>query len=245
VDIWAPELHIIDDYWWVYFSGAQPGGGNATHRMYALRGPSSSVDPMDPTSTFTLEGAVRGLPDKWAIDGTVFYINNDAYFAYSGWPLDAKDDLRQDLFIAKMTDPVTTTGADAISLPQLPWETWKDPTNGTLHAINEGPAWLEMGTFKGIIYSAGASWTDDYQLGILQYIGGDPLQITSWKKDQTQLLVNNPSQKGPYGPGHCSYGLFWVDVGLFCLQMEVKRGSCIMQLQIRGMDGINARHVVN
>ena len=100
-DIWAPELHIVDDYWWVYFCGGHPAKGNASHRMYVLRGPHSSSDPMEPTSKFTFEGPVRGLPDHWAIDGTVFHINGELYMVYSGWQLHSNDDLKQELYITK------------------------------------------------------------------------------------------------------------------------------------------------
>jgi GH43 family beta-xylosidase len=207
-DIWAPELHMVDDYWWVYFCAAHPDKGNPSHRMYVLRGPHTSSDPMEPTSKFSFEGQIQGLPDHWAIDGTVFHLNTELYLVYSGWPLHSNDDLKQELFIAKMLDPVTadpSMGVHVISTPDYVWEKFKDPGDGPWHEINEGPQWLEMDTFKGIVYSCGASWTSGYQLGILQYIGGDPLQISSWRKQDQPLLCNNPSGKGPYAPGHCSY----------------------------------------
>ena len=207
-DIWAPELHDVQGTWYVYFAADQPPKGNAGHRMYVLRGPASSVDPMDPTSQFTLVGQIGNLPpDQWAIDGTVFTINDQLYLVYSGWPFNQTNELKQELYIARMTDPVTadgSAGVHMISTPTFPWESYQDPGNGQLHQINEGPAWLEVDAFKGIIFSAGASWTSDYQLGILQYVGGDPLQIESWNKSPQQLLSNNPNGAGPYGPGHCS-----------------------------------------
>ena len=206
-DIWAPELHIVNGNWYVYFAAAQPPKGNPSHRMYILQGPAATVDPMDPSSTFTLVGQVKNLPDQWAIDGTVFKIDNQLYFVYSGWPMNVTNDLVQQLFIVKMLDPVTadpSSGPQLISIPTFPWEKYQEPNNGPIHQINEGPAWLELDSFKGIVFSAGASWTSDYQLGILQYLGGDPLHISSWKKYPQQLLANNPNGQGPYGPGHCS-----------------------------------------
>jgi GH43 family beta-xylosidase len=164
---------------------------------------------MDVNSKFTYEGLVRGLPvNQWAIDGTIFHINQQLYFVYSGWPLTATDNLKQELFITRMVDPMTadpSTGVHMISTPTFPWESWRDPGNGQVHHINEGPAWLEMGSFKGIIFSASASWTSDYKMGTLQYLGGDPLEISPWKKYPTELLCNNKNGKGPYAPGHCSY----------------------------------------
>ena len=206
-DIWAPELHIVNDYWWVYFCGANPSQGNPSHRMYALRGPHASTDPMEPTSRFTFEGLIRGIPDHWAIDGTVFHIDNQLYMVYSGWPLHLNNDLKQELFIAKMVDPITadpSTGVHMISTPEYGWEKYKDPGDGPWHEINEGPQWLQMGSFRGIVYSAGASWTSHYSLGLLEYTRGDPLQISSWMKHHIPLLCNNPGGKGPYAPGHCS-----------------------------------------
>jgi GH43 family beta-xylosidase len=166
---------------------------------------------MAPTSTFTFQGPIKNLPNQWAIDGTVFTIANQLYLAYSGWPInDETNDLKQEIYIAKMINPTTadpSAGVHMISTPTFPWEKYQDPGNGPVHQINEGPAWLELDGFKGIIFSAGASWTSDYQLGILQYLGGDPLQISSWKKYPQQLLSNNPNGTGPYGPGHCSYSI--------------------------------------
>ena len=208
-DLWAPELHVVDGNWYVYFAADVPPKGNASHRMYVLRGPPASVNPMDPSSTFTLVGQFNNLPDHWQIDGTLLTLNNQLYFVYSGWPLDQAqpNDLTQQLFIAKMTDPVTAdteTTVTMISTPTFDWEKLVDP-NGTVHAINEGPAWLELGGFQGIVFSAGASWTNGYQLGILKYLGGNPMDPNSWQKVPQPLLCNNPNGQGPYGPGHCSY----------------------------------------
>src|ERR1700738_5333766 len=87
IDIWAPELHIVDGSWWFYFAGnANVDGLKGSHRMYALSGPPASTDPMEETSIFKFERLIRGMPDRWAIDGTVFYINQQLYMAWSGWP---------------------------------------------------------------------------------------------------------------------------------------------------------------
>jgi GH43 family beta-xylosidase len=161
-DIWVPELHIVNNTWYVYFAADTSPKGNPTHRMYVLKGPTSAVDPMAPTSTFNLVGQVANLPDQWQIDGTVFTLNNKLYLVYSGWPLNESDGLTQELFIAKMIVPVNadpSTKAVMISTPTYPCEKYQDPgPNGAVHAINEGPAWLQLDSFQGIVFSAGASW---------------------------------------------------------------------------------------
>jgi len=208
-DLWAPELHIVNNTWYVYFAADTPPKGNPTHRMYVLQGPASTIDPMAATSTFNLVGQIANLPNQWQIDGTVFTFNQVLYLVYSGWPLNDSSGLTQELFIAKMIDPVTAEPATTpamISTPTYTWEKYTDPgPGGAVHAINEGPAWLQLDSFQGIVFSAGASWTSDYQLGVLQYLGGDPMQISSWRKFPQQFLCNNPDGQGPYGPGHCSY----------------------------------------
>jgi len=204
-DIWAPELHDVDGNWYIYFAADSPPIGNASHRMYVLKGPPSSVDPMLSTSTFTYVGPVKNLPGwQWAIDGTIFKIDNQWYVVYSGWPT-ANDTQTQQLFIAKMIDPVTADPSTAVSGPYMISEATNNWEIFQNYHINEGPAWLELGSdFKGIIFSAGASWTSDYQLGILKYLGGDPLDSHSWNKFPQPLLTNNPNGQGPFAPGHCS-----------------------------------------
>ena len=131
----------MDDYQWVYFCEVYPDKGNPSHRIYVLRGPHSSSDPMELTSKFTFEEPIRGLPDHQAIDRTVFYINNELYIVYSGQLLYENDDLKQELFIAKMLDPATadsSTGVHMISTLEYLWEKFKDPGDESQHEINEG-----------------------------------------------------------------------------------------------------------
>jgi GH43 family beta-xylosidase len=45
-DLWAPELHYLNDHWYIYF--AADDGNNANHRMYVLESTSR-----DPQGTYT------------------------------------------------------------------------------------------------------------------------------------------------------------------------------------------------
>ncbi|RWA06888.1 hypothetical protein EKO27_g8217 [Xylaria grammica] len=71
-DIWAPELHALRGRWYIYYAAADPKLGNKSHRMYVLGGP-------------------RRKRTRWAIDGTVFELDDQLYLAYSGWPLDSSE----------------------------------------------------------------------------------------------------------------------------------------------------------
>ncbi|KAK8104289.1 alpha-L-arabinofuranosidase II [Apiospora kogelbergensis] len=188
-DLWAPELHAIYGRWYIYYAAAHPKHGNKSHRMYVLGGPPATEDPTQGQWEFL--GRIHGMPDQWAIDGTVFELHGGLYMVYSGWPLDSGDDesdLVQQLFIMKLDDP--TMAADGcgepvvISTPEQPWEFSRDG-NGD-HGINEGPQFLESpdGGWKGIVYSCAGSWTHEYKLAVLHYSGGDPLDPRAWPKGQ-------------------------------------------------------------
>lgn len=75
--------------WYIYYAAADPKKGNKSHRMYVLGGPSATEDPCSEQWEFL--GQIRDMPDQWAIDGTVFELDDHLYLAYSGWPLDSSE----------------------------------------------------------------------------------------------------------------------------------------------------------
>ncbi|KAK7985422.1 hypothetical protein PG996_005337 [Apiospora saccharicola] len=208
-DLWAPELHVIFGRWYIYYAAAHPKHGNKSHRMYVLGGPPAHEDPTQGQWEFL--GRIHGMPDQWAIDGTVFTLRGELYMVYSGWPLDNYDDsdLLQQLFIMKLDDPTMAAdgcgGPVVISTPEQPWEFSRDG-NGD-YGINEGPQFLSSpdGGWKGIVYSCAGSWTHEYKLAVLHYSGGDPLDPRAWPKGQEPLLQADWGGKGPYGPGHGNF----------------------------------------
>jgi len=82
-DIWAPELHLIREKWYVYFAATTCDGDNANHRMFVLE--NENEDPFQ--GAFVFRGQLTDETNKWAIDGTVFEhpLTNDLYFIWSGW----------------------------------------------------------------------------------------------------------------------------------------------------------------
>ena len=173
-------------------------------------------------------GPVRGMDQRqWAIDGTVMELGDkgkgELYFVYSGWPLENMDgddsDLVQQLFILRLRDPVTAEAAEEeggkgsvlLCSPDEKWERTGE------HGINEGPQYLascssssecdgdDDDEWKGIVYSCAGSWTNEYKMNTLQYLGGDPLDPSSWLKGTKPLIRNGDHGKGPWGPGHGSF----------------------------------------
>lgn len=211
--IWAPELHNLNGTWYVYFSGEKPGQGPASHRTLILR--SSNPDPMDP-SGWQFAGPLRGVPDHWAIDATVFTPRpNELYCCWSGWPLGDNSDSEQDLFIARLASPEEAI-PDTVTVISRPDREWERPDNGK-RGVNEGPTWVNLKGFSGIVYSAHGSWTCDYKLGLLQLVGNNPLDPKSWQKRDAPLLMSERSKGGPYGPGHASFIVSPDGSGALCM----------------------------
>ena len=167
--VWAPELHHIDGRWYVYFSAGD--GTPGSHRTYAL----VADDPLGPY--VELGPVTDPSHDVWAIDLTVFSLDGRLYGVWSGWE-NAMDGFPQNLYIAGMANPWTISGErTCISRPEHAWEM-------SSAAVNEGPEVIRHpGTGRlFVLYSADASWTQCYKMGLLELTGGDPLDQASWVK---------------------------------------------------------------
>jgi GH43 family beta-xylosidase len=190
--LWAPELYWIDRAWYVYF--AADNGANVNHRMFVLE--NTSGDPFQ--GTFALKGkiAIRSA-DRWATDGTLLRVKDRTYFVWSGW--DGTRNEAQNLYIAPMKSPWTVGDQRVlISWPTLAWEKQGGPPS-----VNEGPQVLARNEDVFLVYSAAASWTDHYALGLLTLTrGADPLVPQSWTKSPAPVFA---SANGVFGPGHCSF----------------------------------------
>jgi GH43 family beta-xylosidase len=209
-DIWAPELHRVAGVWYIYAAATQPGFGNRSHRTIVLR--SSAQDPMD-AGAWEFRGPVRGMPDQFSIDATIFRppgAARDLYICWSGWPPGDYSGKTQDLYISQMVSPEAIVDAAVmppvrISHADHPWERF----DGGKRGINEGPTWLDLpgGAFTGIVFSGHASFTSEYKLGLLRLVhpDADPLDPKSWDKRHVPLLMNERSMPGPYAPGHASF----------------------------------------
>ncbi|KPI37254.1 Extracellular exo-alpha-(1-_5)-L-arabinofuranosidase [Cyphellophora attinorum] len=219
-DVWAPEIHLIDGTWYIYFCAAQPGRGNASHRTLILR--SSNPDPLDREGWHFL-GPMKGIPDHWNIDATVFSLRpHELFVCYSGWPLGDHSDTQQDLFLMRLASPIEAIPytLTCISRASLPWERPEQGRRG----VNEGPTWLSVPGFQGIVYSANGSWCCDYQMGLVALTGSDPCSEASWQKRHHPLLACDKRMGGPFGPGHASFVLSPSNDGrLFCIYHGTER----------------------
>ena len=183
--IWAPELHLIDGKWFIYY--AADDGKNENHRMWVLESESS-----DPRGKYRCRGQLE--TQGWAIDGTILTLEDGRrYFFWSGWP--GSSNGQQNLYVAPMKDPATISGARVlIASPSCPWERVEMP-------ICEGPQVLRRNKEIFIVYSASASWTADYCLGLLHNRTGKILDPNAWVKHGPVFKKTDQV----WGVGHCSF----------------------------------------
>ena len=199
-EIWAPELHRINNKWYMYF--AADDGDNNHHRMYVLENPDE--DPM--SENWVLKGKVADASNKWAIDGSVFVFQKQLYMIWSGWEGDTNG--KQQIYIAKMQNPWTIKGERRkISGPEYEWELHGDlgANSQPPHvSVNEGPQILINGDKLFLVYSASGCWTDFYALGMLSLKGKDPMDAKAWVKSEKPVFKQSP-ENGVYAPGHNSF----------------------------------------
>ncbi len=199
-EVWAPELHFLDNRWYVYF--AADDGQNRNHRMWVLQ--SAGDDPLGPYTVhgplYTGDEPATGANNRWAIDGTVLQLKDQRYFVWSGWE-DTRDE--QWLYIAPMKDPLTIGGKRVRLCPndQYLWERVDEKPTG--RGLNEAPEVLQHDGRTFIVYSCSGSWQPSYKLGLLELRrGGDPLKASDWIKQPRPAFQ---ASGGTFGVGHASF----------------------------------------
>ncbi|HEY0827712.1 MAG TPA: family 43 glycosylhydrolase [Bacilli bacterium] len=191
--IWAPEIHFLNNAWYVYYSATTcDDTTDVKHRMFVLE--NTNADPFQ--GTFTDKGKITDTTDLWAIDGTVLNLAGQLYWFWSGWDSPYQD--RQNLYVASMSNPYTLSSARTlISSPTYSWETNHTPY------INEAPQPIVKNDKVNLVYSASGSWTDQYCLALLTAgTTSNLLAASSWTKNSTPIFS---SGSGVYGTGHNSF----------------------------------------
>ena len=184
-NVWAPELHLIDGRWFIYY--AADDGQNENHRMWVLE-----CEDSDPFGKYRCRGRLE--TGGWAIDGTFLALDDGRrYLLWSGWP--GRRNGQQNLYIAPMKDPATISGGRVLlAMPDQCWERVAMP-------ICEGPQVLKRNGEIFVVYSASGSWTPDYCLGLLHNRTKDLLNPAAWIKHGPVFKKTEQV----WGVGHCSF----------------------------------------
>ncbi|MDD6483816.1 MAG: family 43 glycosylhydrolase [Clostridiales bacterium] len=190
--IWAPELHFINNAWYIYFAaGAAEDVWNI--RTYVLK--CTGTDPMFDDWEELGEVKTGCKKHSFTLDMTCFTYGASQY---NIWAQKRDEDIGSCLYIAKMRDPLHMESEPMrLSMPEYDWE-----KRG--FKVNEGPAVLEHGGRIFVTYSASdTGW--HYCMGMLWMPNGaDPMDINAWTKLDKPVLESNDEKKR-FGPGHNSF----------------------------------------
>lgn len=193
--IWAPELHRLNDKWYLYFTASD--GVDANHRHYVLE--AETDDPLGP-----YKPPVRVDPafESYAIDGSVLEMpDGRLYFMYAA----------DGLFIAPMSSPTRVSGPGVkFAEGTEEWERgWMKHGEEWVH---NGGYWIEapQALIRDgrvfVIYSAGHTHTPHYYLGLLSLNGDDPLDPAAWEKHPEPVFAPYEGPDGnAYTTGHNSF----------------------------------------
>lgn len=196
-NIWAPELHLIDGAWYLYFAGSEKEDIWKL-RPYVLA--CSGPDPM--TGTWTECGGMQCADDDefsfraFSLDATVFSHRGAWYYVWAEKVGVGKQ--ISNLYIARMETPTKlATVQELLTTPDYAWERhgfW----------VNEGPAVLIRNGKVFITFSA-SDTSAAYCMGLLEADeDADLLDRASWTKHREPILKTIP-EKHLFGPGHNSF----------------------------------------
>jgi len=186
--IWAPELHFIDDKWYIYFAA---GKAEAIWdiRMHVLENP--SPNPLE--GEWSEKGQIRTQWESFALDATSFEHRDRRYLVWAQRDPNIRGN--SNLYISEMANPWTLKGTQTrLTRPEYPWEQagfW----------VNEGPAVIIRNGRLFLSYSASA--TDaNYCMGLMTADeDADLLSPASWSKSPTPVFMSSPPNR-LFGPGH-------------------------------------------
>ncbi|MFV2048701.1 family 43 glycosylhydrolase [Metabacillus litoralis] len=194
-NIWAPEIHYIDEKWYIYYAAArtsETNDGLFDHRMFVLE--NSSANPLE--GEFIEKGQIKTKWESFALDATSFEHKGIRYLVWA--QKDPEIFGNSNMYISEMENPWTLKGEQVcITTPEYDWE-----KIGFL--VNEGAAVLKRNGRIFITFSASA--TDfNYCMGILTAgENSDLLDPASWHKTPEPVFVTS-EETGQYGPGHNSF----------------------------------------
>lgn len=190
-DIWAPELHFINNAWYIYY--AADNGSNDNHHLFVLTTSGGPTSPFYEANTGLSHGQLAESTGNWAIDPDVFTAADGNLYITWSCTNQHNAAFPQRICLAPMSNPLTISGSTVfLSTPTQSWET-RDA------AIQEGPIGYTRSGRTYITYSGSASWiANDYAVGLLTLAsGGNPLTVSNWTKSGPIFDHHGTT----YGPG--------------------------------------------
>lgn len=195
--IWAPELHYLDEKWYIYYAGGEEDD------VWKIRPYILECLGQDPINDKWIEkGKIERADDDefsfeaFSLDGTILEQKGRRYYIWAEKVGVGKQ--ISNIYIAEMKNPCKLKTVQVLlTTPDYDWERvgfW----------VNEGPAVLKHGDKIYLTYSASETGVA-YCIGMLTaHQDADLLDPLSWKKERYPVLKSDETLE-IYGPGHNSF----------------------------------------
>lgn len=196
--IWAPEIRLVDDQYYVFYTSSIESGSPWGIRPHVLKCMDAD-DIMNPASWQAMGIMQANSGDTQAftafsLDMTV--LENQGRW-YVIWP---QSNDYSSLFIAEIAKEEPwkcISNSVKISIPEYSWER-------QVENVNEGPSVIKNNGKIYVAFSA-AGTGPEYCIGLLSIDeDADMLDAASWKK-QGYPVLTSADVPGEYGPGHNSF----------------------------------------
>lgn len=180
--IWAPEFHLFDNHWYMYYTATTGDGADDNHRIYVLE--SEGMNPLGPYHY--KNRLFNPTNDHYAIDPTVFKnVDGQLYLFWAARPGHV-------LYIARMSNPYTIEGTGTL----IPAEGFG------CQMVREGPEILQRNGRLFLVYSMCGASTPDYKLGMLiASQSADLMEPGAWKQ-YPRPVFERVDAANIFGPGH-------------------------------------------
>lgn len=195
--VWAPELHYINQKWYIYFaSGEVENIWNIRPYVLECIGQNPVKDPWHEKGIMQCAADDEFSFRSFSLDGTVFKNKGKYYYVWAEKVGVGKQ--ISNLYIAEMETPTKLKSVQVLlTTPDYEWE-----RKG--YWVNEGPSVLNKNGKIFLTYSASDTGVN-YCMGMLTIDeDSDLLNPREWKKERYPVLQSN-IEKGIYGPGHNSF----------------------------------------
>ena len=195
--VWAPELHYINQKWYIYFaSGEVENIWNIRPYVLECIGQNPVKDPWHEKGMMQCAEDDEFSFRSFSLDGTVLKNKGKYYYIWAEKVGVGKQ--ISNLYIAEMETPTKLKTVQVLlTTPDYEWE-----RKG--YWVNEGPSVLHKNGKIFLTYSASDTGVN-YCMGMLSIDEDkDLLNPRQWKKERYPVLQSS-MEKGIYGPGHNSF----------------------------------------
>ncbi len=226
--LWSPEIHYFSagdfgeefEGWYLYLAGNRKNAeGNAMPVMFVMKSLDGKPDgqyghPLtgEPNKYISIDTCADiDFTRIWAVGQTIARIDGKVYSLFVTESGRQTKDFVQHINIAEMSNPYTFGTPHIIISPTHEYEyhghTYSAEKDKWWPKVVEGSTAIYCDGKVYIAFSGSGYWTTHYCLAQIRYLGGDPLDINNYKKDDKPFLVREDKlhERSVNGCGHASY----------------------------------------